>query len=134
MSKIQAPDALLQAQKLAHLSDTKIRLPILGWRFGLDFLIGLIPVVGDLIMLGVSLRIITLAKKMQVPNSRIALMLRNIVFDFVLGLIPFVGDIIDFFYKANVKNVRIMEMWWVSQHHADIVQNTQQALDKWQHE
>ena len=85
-------------------------------------------------MLGVSLRIITLAKKMQVPNSRIALMLRNIVFDFVLGLIPFVGDIIDFFYKANVKNVRIMEMWWVSQHHADIVQNTRQALDKWEHE
>ena len=51
----QAPIALLRAQKLANLTDSKVRIPFLGIRLGLDFLVGLIPVVGDIIMVGVSL-------------------------------------------------------------------------------
>ncbi|GAC19082.1 DUF4112 domain-containing protein [Paraglaciecola arctica] len=128
---LQAPKALLRAQKLANLTDTKFRIPLIGIPVGLDFLVGLIPVVGDLIMVGVSLSIVTMAKSMQVPQALRIAMLRNIGIDFVLGLIPFVGDVVDLFYKSNQKNVRIMEKWWVSQNHQAIQSKGQQTLQEW---
>jgi hypothetical protein len=129
---IQAPEALLQAQKLANLTDSKIRIPFLGISLGLDFLVGLIPVVGDIVMVGVSLSIVGMAKRMQVPTALRIAMLKNIAIDFLLGLIPFVGDLIDLFYKSNQKNVRIMEKWWVSQNHLEIQTKSQQALQDWE--
>lgn len=128
----QAPAALLRAQQLANLTDTKLRIPVIGIRVGLDFLVGLIPVVGDLIMVGVSLSIVAMAKSIHVPRALRIAMLRNIGIDFLLGLIPFVGDVVDLFYKSNQKNVRIMEKWWVSQNHHKIQANSQQALEDWQ--
>lgn len=113
----QAPEALLKAQKLANLTDSKMRIPFLGIRLGLDFLVGLIPVVGDMIMVGISLTIVGMAKSMKVPISLRMTMLKNIAIDFLLGVIPFVGDIADLFYKSNQKNVLIMEKWWLSQNH-----------------
>ncbi len=128
---VQAPKVLLDAQKLANLTDSNIRIPFLGIRFGLDFLVGLIPVVGDIIMVAVSISIVAMAKSMQVPKSLRIAMLKNIGIDFLLGLVPFVGDLIDIFYKSNQKNVRIMEKWWVSQNHQLIQANSQQALQEW---
>jgi len=128
---VQAPKALLQAQKLANLTDNKVRIPIIGVRLGLDFLIGLIPVIGDLIMTAVSLSIVAMAKSISVPRALRIAMLKNIGIDFLLGLIPFVGDVVDLFYKSNQKNVRIMEKWWVSQNHQQIQSNSQQAVQKW---
>jgi len=128
---VQAPKALLQAQKLANLTDSKIRIPFLGIRLGLDFLVGLIPFIGDLIMVGVSLSIVVKAKSMQVPRALRITMVKNIAIDFFLGLIPFVGDVVDLFYKSNQKNVRIIEKWWVSQNHQQIQSNSQQAVQKW---
>ena len=128
----QAPKALLRAQKLANLTDSKVRIPFIGVRVGLDFLIGLIPVIGDVIMIGVSLSIVGMAKSIQVPRSLRIKMLRNIGIDFLLGLIPFVGDVVDLFYKSNQRNVRIMEKWWVSQNHQQIQLNSQQAVQEWQ--
>ena len=110
----QAPKALLKAQQLANLADAKIRIPILGIRLGLDFIIGLIPVLGDLVMVGLSLSIVGMAKTMHVPKALRMIMLRNIALDFLLGIIPFFGDVVDLFYKSNLKNVRIMEEWWLS--------------------
>jgi hypothetical protein len=129
---VQAPGPLLRAQKLANLTDSKIRIPFLGLRLGLDFLVGLIPVVGDIIMVGVSLRIIAMAKSMNLPRALRIAMLKNIAIDFLLGLIPFVGDVVDLFYKSNQKNVRIMEKWWVSQNHQKIQLQAQQALKNWE--
>jgi hypothetical protein len=129
---VQAPNALLRAQKLANVTDSKIRIPFLGICLGLDFLVGLIPVLGDIIMVGVSLSIVSMAKSMQVPKALRITMLKNIGVDFLLGLIPFVGDIVDLFYKSNQKNVRIMEKWWVSQNHQQIQANSQQAVQEWE--
>jgi hypothetical protein len=111
-TQTQKPRALLKAQKLAKLTDSSFKIPILGVSLGLDALIGLIPVVGDLLMVGVSLRIVSMAKQMQVPKTLRLKMLKNIALDFLFGLVPFVGDVIDLFYKSNKKNVRIMEKWW----------------------
>jgi hypothetical protein len=128
----RAPKALLSAQKLANLTDSKVRIPFVGVRLGLDFLIGLIPVIGDVIMVGVSLSIVAMAKSIEVPRALRLAMLKNIGIDFLLGLIPFVGDVVDLFYKSNQKNVRIMEKWWVSQNHQQIRSSSQQTLQNWE--
>ena len=82
----RAPKALLSAQKLANLTDSKVRIPFVGVRLGLDFLIGLIPVIGDVIMVGVSLSIVVMAKSIEVPRALRLAMLKNIGIDFLLGL------------------------------------------------
>lgn len=109
------PAQLTKARKLAKMTDSSLKIPFTGIRLGLDAIVGLIPVVGDIIMVGVSLRIVSMAKSMNVPKTLRAKMLKNIVMDFLLGLIPFVGDVVDLFYKSNKKNVSIMEKWWQTQ-------------------
>ena len=127
-----APPALLHAQKLAQFLDNGFKVPLLNIRFGVDFLVGLIPGVGDAVMALVSLTIVYKAGQLGIPATMQAQMLKNILLDFVLGLLPLVGDIADLFYRANQKNVRMMERWWVSQHYQAIQANSQDALTKWQ--
>ena len=78
-------------------------------RIGLDPLIGLIPVWGDLIGLILSSYIVWIALQAKVPQEKISQMLGNIAFDFMIGLIPIFGDIADFAFKANSKNMKILE-------------------------
>ncbi len=129
--EVKAPKALLKAQKLANLLDTAVKLPIIPIRVGLDAIVGLIPFAGDAVMLFVSLRIIWLGKSLGMPKALIAQMTKNAAIDFGLGFIPFVGDVADIFYKANQKNVRIMERWWISENKANVDKATQQALEQW---
>ncbi|KXJ58916.1 MAG: hypothetical protein AXW14_01365 [Alteromonas sp. Nap_26] len=129
---VKAPKALLKAQKMANLLDTAVKLPLVPVRIGLDSLIGLIPGAGDALMLLVSLRIIWLGKSLGMPKLLIAQMVKNSAIDFGLGFVPLVGDIVDIFYKANQKNVRIMERWWISENKANVDAATQQALEAWE--
>ncbi|WP_026376699.1 DUF4112 domain-containing protein [Aestuariibacter salexigens] len=128
----RAPDELLKAQYLANITDTAVRIPLLGVKVGLDFLIGLIPGVGDAIMLFVAFRIVQLGKRIGVPKPLLKKMVRNCLVDFGLGFIPVVGDLVDIFYKANRTNVRIMERWWVEQNKARLDAQTQQQLASWE--
>lgn len=131
---VKAPKALLKAQKLANLLDTAIKLPFIPIKFGLDSLVGLIPGAGDALMLFVSLRIVWLGKSLGMPKALIAQMVKNSAIDFGLGFVPFVGDIVDIFYKANQKNVRIMERWWISENKANVDAATQAKLAQWERE
>lgn len=128
----KAPKALLKAQKLANLLDTAVKLPIIPIRIGLDSIVGLIPGAGDALMLLVSLRIVWLGKSLGMPSALVAQMVKNSAIDFGLGFIPFVGDIVDVFYKANQKNVRLMEKWWISENKADVDAETQKKLAEWE--
>jgi len=91
----------------------------------------LIPGLGDAVMLFAALRIVYLGKKMGLPPGLVKVMLRNALLDFGLGFIPLVGDIVDFFYKANQANVRVMEKYWVSQNKDAIDANAKSALEAW---
>lgn len=97
------------AKFLARLLDTQFSLG--KFRFGLDPLLDFIPGLGDVIALLLSLYIVWIAKQYNVPDREIAVMMRNIMFDFILGLIPIVGYIGDFVYKANIKNLAIIEKY-----------------------
>ncbi|BBO29337.1 hypothetical protein AltI4_37250 [Alteromonas sp. I4] len=130
-SGVTAPTELLKAQKLANRLDTAFKLPFIPFRIGLDAIIGLIPGLGDAVMLVAALRIVYLGKKMGLPPALVKVMLRNALLDFGLGFIPLVGDIVDFFYKANQANVRVMEKYWVSQNKDAIDANAKSALEAW---
>jgi hypothetical protein len=66
------------------------------------------------------------------PSSLVAQMVKNSAIDFGLGFVPFIGDIVDVFYKANQKNVRLMEKWWISENKADVDAQTQKKLTEWE--
>lgn len=78
------------------------------FRFGLDPLLGLLPGLGDVIALLISLYLVWIGIKMRIPDKHIARMVRNVMFDFLIGLIPFFGDLSDFVYKANSRNLKIL--------------------------
>jgi hypothetical protein len=91
---------------LAELLDNKFK--VMGFRFGLDPILGFIPGVGDLVTIGLSFYLMWIGNRINLPADKMRLMMMNMVTDFVLGLIPFFGDISDFVYKANAKNLAIL--------------------------
>jgi hypothetical protein len=95
-------------QQLSRYLDGLFHIPLVGWRFGLDALVGLVPGAGDWLTAVVSLYILTAAVRYRVPKITILRMALNIVIDFALGALPFVGDALDFFWKSNRKNLRLL--------------------------
>ena len=105
-----APDLeldLARARRLAHLMDAQFSLG--GVKFGLDAIVGLIPVVGDLTTALASLYPIWVAKRHNLGTTVQARMALNVAADLLPGLIPIVGDLIDVAYKANLKNLKLLE-------------------------
>ncbi|MGD9645914.1 MAG: DUF4112 domain-containing protein [Pirellulales bacterium] len=96
-------------RQLANLLDTAFELPIVGWRIGIDPLIGLIPGFGDAITTVISLYIVVSALKLGAPRVVVARMLVNVVVDALLGAVPIVGDVLDVWYKANARNLALFE-------------------------
>jgi hypothetical protein len=95
-------------ERLGWLMDDLFRVPVLGWRFGLDALIGLIPGLGDTSTTLVSFYILAAAVRHGVPKITLLRMGMNIGFDYLLGSLPVVGDIADAWWKSNQKNVALL--------------------------
>jgi len=128
----QAPDGLLKAQRLANLLDNKFAIPLLNVRFGIDPLLGLIPVLGDVISFWLATKIIRYGADIGLPEGLQKAMWRNLIVDFVVGLVPVIGDIADIFYRANQTNVRIIEKWWIGNNKDKVDTIAQQRLAAWQ--
>jgi len=97
-----------KTERLGWLLDDVFRVPILGWRFGLDALIGLIPGIGDTGTALASFYILASAVRHGVPKITLLRMGMNIGFDYLLGSLPVVGDIADAWWKSNQKNVALL--------------------------
>lgn len=95
-------------ERYAWVLDSSIRLPG-GYRIGLDGLIGLVPGVGDALGALLSSYIIGSALRMGVPRTVIARMTLNVALETVVGAIPIFGDLFDFMYKANRRNVVLLQ-------------------------
>ena len=94
---------------LAKLLDNSISVPGTRWKFGFDAIIGLIPVVGDMIGAVLSGYIVLEAARAEVPSFTLVRMLVNVGIDALLGSVPAVGDLFDAVWKANMKNVALLE-------------------------
>ncbi|HEY2893381.1 MAG TPA: DUF4112 domain-containing protein, partial [Pirellulales bacterium] len=95
-------------EKLSRLMDTAFEVPGLGWRFGFDAIVGLIPGVGDLATTLVSLYLLLLASRTGLPRITLARMGLNVAIDMVGGSLPLVGDIFDVWWKSNQKNAALL--------------------------
>jgi hypothetical protein len=95
-------------QRLSWLMDDLIRVPGLGWRFGLDAIVGLIPGFGDTATSLVSLYILVAAVRYRVPKVTLLRMGMNIGIDYVVGSFPLVGDLFDAWWKSNQRNVALL--------------------------
>jgi hypothetical protein len=96
-------------ERLAWLLDSSIRVPGTNFRVGLDGIIGLIPGIGDAAGGVLSSYIIAEAARMGVPRSTLIRMAFNVLVEALIGMIPVVGDLFDFAWKANNRNVRLLQ-------------------------
>ena len=95
--------------RLGWLMDDLFRVPLLGWRFGLDALIGLIPGFGDTTTSLVSFYILASAVRYRVPKITLLRMGLNIGIDYLVGSLPVVGDLFDAWWKSNQMNVELLK-------------------------
>jgi uncharacterized protein DUF4112 len=106
---------LARLEALAKLLDVAFILPGTNIRYGIDGLIGLIPVVGDIITTAISLWLVREARALGAPWHITARMLANVAVDGVVGLVPLAGDAFDVMFRANMKNVRLLRRWMEKQ-------------------
>ncbi|WP_084154698.1 DUF4112 domain-containing protein [Polycyclovorans algicola] len=100
---------LQRARGFAHWLDNAIRIPGTNLRFGLQPIIGLVPVLGDLIGLLMTGFVIVQAWLIGAPRPLIGRMVSIAIVDFFIGLIPVVGDVGDAVFKANARNLKLLE-------------------------
>ena len=91
------------------LLERSFRIPGVNMPVGLDAIIGLIPVVGDIITTALGAYIVWEARNLGLSKFQLTRMGANVAFDALLGLVPVVGDAADFFYRSNSKNLRILK-------------------------
>jgi hypothetical protein len=97
---------------ISSLLDNKFKIPFTDIRFGVDFLIGLIPTVGDILSLGISGILLIAIIRHGVSVGMLFKMIGNIVLDATVGSIPILGDIFDLGFKANRRNVAILKKYY----------------------
>ena len=96
------------SRQLARVMDDAVTVPGTRIGVGLDALIGLVPVIGDVLGSALSSVIVRDAIRARVPMTVLARMGLNLVVDALLGLVPGVGDLLDVAHRANRKNLRLL--------------------------
>lgn len=103
-----AHERLRRLQALAWLLDNSIPLPG-GFRIGVDALLGLIPGIGDAVGALISAYIVNEARSMGASRSVLLRMMGNVLIETAVGSIPFAGDVFDAAFKANVRNLALLQ-------------------------
>ena len=96
---------------LAWLLDSSIPIPGTPYTVGLDAIVGLFPFIGDLIGVLLSSYILAEANRLGVGRAILARMAFNVAVEGVIGIVPLFGDIFDAAWKANVRNVQLLDAW-----------------------
>lgn len=93
---------------VSHLMDEQFRIPGTNFRFGIDPILNLIPVVGNLSGFAVSAALVATMAKHGASGKVLTLMILNLILDATIGAIPILGYIFDFTYKANTRNIKLL--------------------------
>ena len=109
LSAAEAARRLARLRRLAWMLDGAFRVPGSKFRFGLNSLLSLPPVAGDAALGAMSLYIVYEAFKLGLPRPALARMLANVAVETAVGTIPVAGDLFDVAFKANLRNLAIIE-------------------------
>lgn len=97
-----------ELEVFSQLMDNQFRVPVLGWRFGLNAIIDLIPQFGDVVTTLIALYVLVSAVRYRVPKITLARMGLNIAIYFVGGLVPLAGDVFAIWWKPNIRNLNLL--------------------------
>jgi hypothetical protein len=122
------PELAPELELLARWMDGVFRVPGVGWRFGLDAILGLLPGVGDTVTSVASLYILTAAHRYGVTRATLLRMALNVVLDATVGALPLVGDLFDVYWKSNQRNVALLRRHMLA---APAEQSKLQRSDRW---
>jgi hypothetical protein len=95
-------------EMMEHVLERSFTLPGLNRKVGLDFALGLVPVVGDIITGAMGLYIVWEARNLGMSKFQLARMAANVGFDTLLGAVPVAGDMFDLFWRSNTRNLKII--------------------------
>ena len=110
-SRGPAQELRAKLSRLAWLLDSAIPIPGTRFTIGLDALIGLFPVIGDVVGVALSSYILKEAAALGVSRSILVRMALNVAVEGLVGMIPFAGDVFDAAFKANQRNVRLLNAY-----------------------
>ena len=103
---------------MERLLERSIVIPGVNFPIGLDVLIGLVPVVGEIITTAMGAYIVWEARNLGLPRWKLARMSLNVLFDTAIGAIPLVGDAADALFRSNTRNLRIL-LRHIDKHHPE---------------
>jgi Domain of unknown function (DUF4112) len=98
-----------RVEALEKLLEGSFTMPVINRKFGLDALLGLVPVAGDTIAAILGLYLVWEARNLGMPRWQLMRMLGHVGFDTLLGAVPLAGDVLDFFYRSNSRNLKIIK-------------------------
>ena len=104
-----APNEFKYLDAMSDLLDSRFRIPGTDIRFGLDFLVGLVPYAGDVVTFAFSGMLVVAMARNGASGMVVVKMLGNILLDGAVGSIPVLGDIFDLGFKANRRNYRLLQ-------------------------
>ena len=108
-SEAEAQRLRRRAARIARVMDDSIRVPVIGRRIGWDAVLGLVPGAGDVAGALISGYIVFAGWRLGVGGGGLVRMLGNIAFETLVGTVPVLGDLFDMAFKANVRNVAVLE-------------------------
>jgi hypothetical protein len=112
-----ADERLRWVERIARLMDNQFKLPGTRFRFGLDPLLGLVPIVGDLSSTVVSVALLLTMLRHGASGAIVVRMGINILIDSIFGAIPIIGNLFDFAYKSNERNVALLRRHYAEGRH-----------------
>lgn len=93
---------------MERLLERSFVIPGVNMPVGLDALVGLVPVLGDVVSAALGAYIVWEARNLGLPKWKLARMGANVLFDTAIGAIPVVGDAADFMFRSNTRNLKIV--------------------------
>lgn len=105
-------------EALEALLERVVVVPGINRPLGLDAIIGLVPVAGDLVAGAMGLYLVWEARNLGMPKWKLARMMANIGFDTLVGAVPVAGDLFDFLFRSNSRNLRIIRKH-LDRHHPE---------------
>lgn len=95
-------------EMMEQVLERSFTLPGINRKVGLDFALGLVPVVGDIITGAMGLYIVWEARNLGMSKFQLMRMAANVGFDSLLGAVPIAGDVFDLFWRSNTRNLKII--------------------------